>query len=191
MKKVVRRECELCKGEASVYCEADAAFLCSACDERVHGANFLAGRHVRAVACAGCRSFAAGTISGAGFAPIYSLCRACEPAFPPPTISCSSSCASTAKSASSAVVFSGRAVRLKRRRRGRITMVIRVLGEYGRSAAEVPIRVTRATEVRKKVRDGARMRGRKLASVILQADPILTRAIVRRRFAKEGWDQCP
>jgi len=32
---------------ASLYCEADACYLCSACDDVVHGANRLAGRHVR------------------------------------------------------------------------------------------------------------------------------------------------
>lgn len=59
-------------------------------------------------------------------------------------------------------------------------MLIRVLG--GGSAAEVPIRVTMATEVRKKVRDGGRMRACKLARVFLQADPILAGSIVRWRF---------
>ncbi|KAL6888437.1 hypothetical protein ACP4OV_009463 [Aristida adscensionis] len=39
--------CELCGGAAAVHCAADAAFLCLRCDARVHGANFLASRHLR------------------------------------------------------------------------------------------------------------------------------------------------
>ncbi|KAK4420525.1 B-box domain protein 31 [Sesamum alatum] len=48
--------CELCRSDASVYCAADGAFLCSKCDGIVHAANFLAGRHVRRLLCRGCRS---------------------------------------------------------------------------------------------------------------------------------------
>ncbi|CAM0946541.1 unnamed protein product [Alopecurus aequalis] len=39
--------CELCGGVAAVHCAADSAFLCASCDAKVHGANFLASRHVR------------------------------------------------------------------------------------------------------------------------------------------------
>ncbi|KAM0839136.1 hypothetical protein ACQ4PT_060507 [Festuca glaucescens] len=39
--------CALCGARADVHCAADAAFLCGACDARVHGANFLASRHRR------------------------------------------------------------------------------------------------------------------------------------------------
>ncbi|XP_040381368.1 B-box zinc finger protein 32-like [Oryza brachyantha] len=39
--------CALCGAAAAVHCEADAAFLCAACDAKVHGANFLASRHHR------------------------------------------------------------------------------------------------------------------------------------------------
>jgi hypothetical protein len=39
--------CELCGGVAAVHCEADSAFLCASCDAKVHGANFLASRHLR------------------------------------------------------------------------------------------------------------------------------------------------
>ncbi|CAL5039790.1 unnamed protein product [Urochloa decumbens] len=41
------RRCELCGAPAAVHCAADAAFLCAACDAKVHGANFLASRHRR------------------------------------------------------------------------------------------------------------------------------------------------
>ncbi|XP_065031096.1 B-box zinc finger protein 20-like [Musa acuminata AAA Group] len=40
--------CDFCgKGEALVFCCADEAALCDACDRRVHCANKLAGRHRR------------------------------------------------------------------------------------------------------------------------------------------------
>ena len=45
------RNCEMCPPgnarPASLYCEADACYLCSSCDDLVHGANRLAQRHVR------------------------------------------------------------------------------------------------------------------------------------------------
>lgn len=47
--------CELCGDDASVFCEADSAFLCRKCDRWVHGANFLAWRHVRRVLCTSCQ----------------------------------------------------------------------------------------------------------------------------------------
>ncbi|KAJ4978198.1 hypothetical protein NE237_008978 [Protea cynaroides] len=41
-------QCDLCeKTEASVVCTADEAALCSVCDEKVHLANKLAGKHQR------------------------------------------------------------------------------------------------------------------------------------------------
>ncbi|WOK92900.1 hypothetical protein Cni_G01592 [Canna indica] len=40
--------CDVCgEGEASVFCCADEAALCDACDRRVHWANKLAGKHRR------------------------------------------------------------------------------------------------------------------------------------------------
>ncbi|PKA67063.1 Zinc finger protein CONSTANS-LIKE 4 [Apostasia shenzhenica] len=100
-----RRECELCDREASLYCEADAAFLCWACDAQVHGANFLVARHVRAISCSGCGEMAAGNVNGPGSAPIRALCRSCSsdllsPASPGTSSSSSSSCISTAESSS-------------------------------------------------------------------------------------------
>lgn len=46
--------CELCDSEASIYCQADDAFLCGKCDARVHAANFLAQRHIRCFLCTDC-----------------------------------------------------------------------------------------------------------------------------------------
>ncbi|KAL2504031.1 B-box zinc finger protein 21 [Abeliophyllum distichum] len=41
-------QCDVCeKDEASVFCVADEAALCTACDHRVHHANKLAGKHQR------------------------------------------------------------------------------------------------------------------------------------------------
>lgn len=74
-----RRLCGLCEKEAAVYCEADSAFLCWACDAAVHGANFLVARHVRWVACGECWSLDTGRfISGPGSPPIRSICRSCD-----------------------------------------------------------------------------------------------------------------
>lgn len=47
--------CELCSSKASLYCQADDAFLCGKCDSWVHGANFLAQRHIRCLLCSTCR----------------------------------------------------------------------------------------------------------------------------------------
>ncbi|CAK9175193.1 unnamed protein product [Ilex paraguariensis] len=48
--------CELCSSRASLYCQADDAFLCRKCDKLVHGANFLAQRHIRCLLCTTCHS---------------------------------------------------------------------------------------------------------------------------------------
>ncbi|BAT92191.1 hypothetical protein LR48_Vigan05g158600 [Vigna angularis] len=48
------KSCELCGLEASLYCEADDAYLCRRCDRKVHGANFLALRHIRCFLCNTC-----------------------------------------------------------------------------------------------------------------------------------------
>ncbi|KAL8216152.1 hypothetical protein R6Q57_022989 [Mikania cordata] len=41
-------QCDVCNNTpATVYCSADEAALCSACDHRVHHANKLAGKHPR------------------------------------------------------------------------------------------------------------------------------------------------
>ncbi|WVY99681.1 hypothetical protein V8G54_025751 [Vigna mungo] len=58
--RLLRKEretcCELCGLEACLYCEADDAYLCRRCDRRVHGANFLAFRHIRCFLCNSCRN---------------------------------------------------------------------------------------------------------------------------------------
>ncbi|KAK8529657.1 hypothetical protein V6N13_102564 [Hibiscus sabdariffa] len=48
--------CELCNSRASLYCQADDAYLCRKCDKWVHQANFLALRHIRCFLCNTCQS---------------------------------------------------------------------------------------------------------------------------------------
>ena len=48
--------CELCSSRALLYCQADDAFLCRKCDGWVHGANFLAFRHIRCLLCNSCQN---------------------------------------------------------------------------------------------------------------------------------------
>ncbi|XP_010449956.1 PREDICTED: B-box domain protein 30-like [Camelina sativa] len=59
--------CELCDKNATVYCEADAAFLCRKCDTWVHSANFLARRHLRSVICSTCRKLTRRFLVGDNF----------------------------------------------------------------------------------------------------------------------------
>ncbi|CAN1297078.1 Putative zinc finger protein At1g68190 [Linum perenne] len=48
--------CEFCTQlRAVVFCKADLAYLCLACDTKVHSANALSSRHLRSVLCDSCR----------------------------------------------------------------------------------------------------------------------------------------
>ncbi|CAL9075139.1 unnamed protein product [Musa textilis] len=101
-----RPACALCGGEAAVYCEPDAAFLCWACDASVHGANFLVARHVRQATCAACHSVDAGCrVSGAGPQRVRPFCASCNPdpaASPSHSVASSSSSSSLSTSESTA-----------------------------------------------------------------------------------------
>lgn len=46
--------CMVCASSATVYCEADNAFLCADCDVKVHSANVLSQRHSRVPTCQLC-----------------------------------------------------------------------------------------------------------------------------------------
>ncbi|XP_077238465.1 B-box zinc finger protein 32-like [Tasmannia lanceolata] len=95
------RVCELCNGEASVYCVSDSAFLCFDCDARVHEANFLVARHVRLILCSRCDGFDGNRLSGVGSRPIRSICLSCVPESDnsdSSSLSSSSTCISTAES---------------------------------------------------------------------------------------------
>ncbi|KNA22382.1 hypothetical protein SOVF_034670 [Spinacia oleracea] len=80
MADIIRRNCELCAGEASVYCPSDNAFLCYTCDTKVHCANFLVARHVRSLICPNCRTTDGNRFSGAGVpTPATIFCNDCSP----------------------------------------------------------------------------------------------------------------
>ncbi|CAA6663474.1 unnamed protein product [Spirodela intermedia] len=52
-----RRQCDFCESsEALVYCRADSARLCLACDRLVHAANTVSSRHSRSLLCDACVS---------------------------------------------------------------------------------------------------------------------------------------
>ncbi|KAK9097771.1 hypothetical protein Syun_024816 [Stephania yunnanensis] len=100
-----RRLCELCNGEATLFCGSDSAFLCWTCDARVHEANFLVARHVRRTLCLKCEGFDGKAVSGVGFRPVRRpICRSCasdddlDGYESSTTASCSSTCISTAES---------------------------------------------------------------------------------------------
>lgn len=57
--------CELCDSRASLYCQADDAFLCQKCDKWVHRANFLAFRHIRCLLCNTCQNLTQRYLIGA------------------------------------------------------------------------------------------------------------------------------
>ncbi|KAJ8770492.1 hypothetical protein K2173_017983 [Erythroxylum novogranatense] len=108
--KAKARVCELCDREARLYCESDAAFLCSDCDFNVHDANFLVARHIRRLICSECKALTGYCFSGARSPYLQALrCRYCssecvvdeedeeegEGEGELDSISCSSSCSST------------------------------------------------------------------------------------------------
>lgn len=57
--------CELCGLKASLYCQADDAYLCRKCDKCVHGANILALRHIRCFLCNTCQNLTRRYLIGA------------------------------------------------------------------------------------------------------------------------------
>nr|AWU68238.1 CONSTANS-like 5 protein [Lilium formosanum x Lilium longiflorum] len=70
------RLCDSCRGlPALVFCRADAAFLCEACDGRVHTANRLASRHERVWVCEVCEQAPAAVTCKADAA---ALCPSCD-----------------------------------------------------------------------------------------------------------------
>ncbi|WOK95029.1 zinc finger protein CONSTANS-LIKE 3-like [Canna indica] len=67
------RSCDSCKtAAAALFCRADAAYLCGACDARVHGA---AARHERSWLCEVCEQAPASVTCKADAA---ALCAACD-----------------------------------------------------------------------------------------------------------------
>lgn len=73
----MKKNCELCKSAARVYCESDQASLCWSCDAKVHSANFLVARHVRSLLCNSCHSPTPWTGSGYKLGRTISICEPC------------------------------------------------------------------------------------------------------------------
>ncbi|XP_047307321.1 B-box zinc finger protein 32-like [Impatiens glandulifera] len=71
------KTCELCSRPARLHCEADGAWLCSHCDEKVHSANFLVGKHSRALLCRVCQSKTPWTASGSRIGAAICVCVGC------------------------------------------------------------------------------------------------------------------
>ena len=204
--------CELCGGVAAVHCAADSAFLCVPCDAKVHGANFLASRHLRrrlVHAAAGEDAGSAGSESES---------------------SSSSSCVSTADSCAAAsaatraagrrragckhrraraeVVLEGWAKRMglaagtARRRAARAAGALRALGR-GVSASRVPLRVAMAAALWSEVAgsgcaEAALLRRLEASShvparLVVTVASWMARTAVRAPApapAEEGWAEC-
>ncbi|GAB2277927.1 hypothetical protein Dimus_012626 [Dionaea muscipula] len=69
--------CELCSGQARMYCESDQASLCWDCDDKVHGANFLVAKHTRTVLCHVCQSHTPWKAAGRNLGRTVSICEGC------------------------------------------------------------------------------------------------------------------
>lgn len=68
--------CDSCKSAtATLFCRADAAFLCVSCDSNVHAANKLASRHARVWVCEVCEQAPAHVTCKADAA---ALCVTCD-----------------------------------------------------------------------------------------------------------------
>lgn len=53
----MEKVCEFCMAlRPAVYCQADSALLCLACDLKVHSANALSNRHLRSPLCDSCQA---------------------------------------------------------------------------------------------------------------------------------------
>ncbi|RLM54547.1 hypothetical protein C2845_PM10G18130 [Panicum miliaceum] len=187
--------CELCGAPAAVHCAADAAFLCAACDAKVHGANFLASRHRRTHlllpgAGAGCGAVTAEEEE--------------EDEGPPRR---------AAAAGRAEAVLEGWAKRMglaPGAARRRAAAACRALGACGAdaAAARVPPRVAMAAALWWEVSAGGGSCGagasrddalRRLEAcahvparlVVAVATSLLARARARRRAAvEEGWDEC-
>ncbi|KZV39927.1 zinc finger protein CONSTANS-LIKE 4-like [Dorcoceras hygrometricum] len=68
--------CGSCKtSSAAVFCNADSAFLCIACDAKVHAVNVLASRHARVWLCEVCEQAPSSVTCKADAA---ALCASCD-----------------------------------------------------------------------------------------------------------------
>lgn len=70
------RPCDSCRSTAAtLFCRADAAFLCGECDGKIHSANKLASRHERVLLCQVCEQSPAHVTCKADAA---ALCVTCD-----------------------------------------------------------------------------------------------------------------
>uniref|UniRef100_A0A7N0TYE4 CONSTANS-like protein n=1 Tax=Kalanchoe fedtschenkoi TaxID=63787 RepID=A0A7N0TYE4_KALFE len=70
------KPCDLCKSaSALLFCKPDSAFLCVACDTRIHAVNKLASRHERLWMCEVCEQVPASVTCKADAA---ALCVSCD-----------------------------------------------------------------------------------------------------------------
>ncbi|KAI7756689.1 hypothetical protein M8C21_022967, partial [Ambrosia artemisiifolia] len=70
------RLCDTCRSRpGTIFCEADLAYLCTACDSQIHAANKLSSRHKRVRVCDACEQAPAAFICKADAA---SLCTTCD-----------------------------------------------------------------------------------------------------------------
>ncbi len=70
------KPCDSCKSAAAIlFCRPDSAFLCVACDSKIHGANKLASRHERVWMCEVCEQAPASVTCKADAA---ALCVTCD-----------------------------------------------------------------------------------------------------------------
>ena len=73
---ITAKLCDSCKASpAAVFCRADSAFLCGACDAKIHAANKLASRHGRVWICEVCEQAPAAFTCKADAA---ALCPTCD-----------------------------------------------------------------------------------------------------------------
>ncbi|XP_022977340.1 zinc finger protein CONSTANS-LIKE 13-like [Cucurbita maxima] len=73
----MKKLCELCDCVATVICESDEARLCWGCDSKVHGANFLVGKHWRVLLCHDCQAPTPWNGSGPRLVATVAFCQNC------------------------------------------------------------------------------------------------------------------
>ncbi|XP_021893194.1 zinc finger protein CONSTANS-LIKE 5 [Carica papaya] len=74
---VTAKPCDTCKSAAAaLFCRVDSAFLCLACDSRIHSLNKLASRHERVWMCEVCEQAPAAVTCKADAAALCVICDA-------------------------------------------------------------------------------------------------------------------
>ncbi|XP_051194751.1 uncharacterized protein [Lolium perenne] len=203
--------CELCGGVAAVHCEADSAFLCAACDAKVHGANFLASRHLRrrlvlAPNDDDSEPGSATDLDSDSSSSCVSTADSCAPARRAGRRKMTTGGRSRNRRARAEAVLEGWAKRMglargpARRRAARAARALRALGR-GVSASRVPLRVAMAAALWAEVAgagcgDAALLRRLEAsahvpARMLVAVASWMARAAGRAAApAEEGWAEC-